>query len=89
MRGFRGHEVAEMQRCNLPQVASTVVDVLNRFYPQHMDRLERERAFFTGPGPLLLSSLTPDELAIRLSGSERKASQVSRSGSIKEFSTNN
>lgn len=58
------------------QVASTVVDILNRFYPQHMDRLEREKAFFPGPGPLLMSSLTLDDLAILLSGSDRKASQV-------------
>lgn len=58
------------------QVASTVVNILNRFYPQHMDRLEREKTFFPGPGPLLMSSLTLDDFAILLSGSNRKASQV-------------
>jgi hypothetical protein len=58
------------------QVASTIVDLLQRFFPQHMDRLEREKAFFDGPGPLLLSSLVDDDLAILLSGSDRKESQV-------------
>lgn len=54
------------------------MDLLTRFFPQHMDRLEREKAHFPGDGPLLLSSLTTDDLAILLSGSERKASQASR-----------
>jgi len=40
------------------------VDLLTRFFPQHMDRLEREKAHFPGDGPLLLSSLTTDDLAI-------------------------
>lgn len=52
------------------------MDLLQRFFPQHMDRLEREKAFFDGPGPLLLSSLDDDDLAILLSGSDRKESQV-------------
>lgn len=52
------------------------MDLLQRFFPQHMDRLEREKAFFDGPGPLLLSSLSDDDLAILLSGSDRKESQV-------------
>lgn len=56
-------------------MASTVVDLLNRFFPQHMDRLEREKAFFPGPGPLLMSALTIDDIVILL-GSDRKASQV-------------
>ena len=59
------------------QVASTIVDLLQRFFPQHMDRLEREKAFFVGPGPLLLSSLVDDDLAILLSGSDRRESQAS------------
>lgn len=62
-------------------VAATVVDLLHRFFPQHMDKLERETAFFDGPDPLLLSSLEPDDLAILLSGSDPQASQVgSRDG---------
>jgi hypothetical protein len=59
-----------------PQVASTIVDLLQRFFTQHMNRLQREKAFFDGPGPLLLSSLVDDDLAILLSGSDRKESQV-------------
>ena len=53
------------------------MDLLQRFFPQHMDRLEREKAFFVGPGPLLLSSLVDDDLAILLSGSDCKESQAS------------
>ena len=58
------------------RVAAVVVDLLHRFFPQHMDRLPRETAFFEGPGPLLLSSLRQDDLSVLLSASNPKASQV-------------
>ena len=43
---------------------------------QHMDNLDRERAFFEGPHPLLLSALNTDDITILLSGSDPKTSQV-------------
>ena len=67
------------------QVASTVVDLLHCFFPQHMDRLEREKAFFPGPGPLLMSALTIDDIVILL-GSDRKASQVGTRPPVPAFS---
>lgn len=43
---------------------------------QHIDNLPREKAFFKGPAPLLLSSLSPDDLTFLLLGSDPKTSQV-------------
>ena len=43
---------------------------------QHMDKLAREKAFFEGPYPLLLSALTSDDVTVLLSGSDPKTSQV-------------
>lgn len=45
---------------------------------QHIDNLAREKAFFKGPAPLLLSSLSPDDLTFLLLGSDPKTSQVLR-----------
>ncbi|KAI3424745.1 hypothetical protein D9Q98_008134 [Chlorella vulgaris] len=58
------------------EAASSVVDGLKRFYPQHIDHLDRERAFFKGPKPLLLSTVTTDDLAILLSWTDKSTSQV-------------
>lgn len=38
--------------------------------------MERERALFSGPGPLLLGSLHNEDLCILLSGSDEATSQV-------------
>ncbi|EFJ46513.1 hypothetical protein VOLCADRAFT_118102 [Volvox carteri f. nagariensis] len=57
-------------------VAALVVDVLRRYFPRQLDRLERERALFPGPHPLLLGGISSDDLAILLSGSDRNTSQV-------------
>ena len=43
---------------------------------QHIDNLPREKAFFTGPSPVLLSSLSSDDLTFLLLGSDPKTSQV-------------
>ncbi|GIL86670.1 hypothetical protein Vretifemale_14923 [Volvox reticuliferus] len=57
-------------------VAALVVDVLRRYFPRQLDRLERERALFPGPHPLLLGGISSDDLAILLSGSDKNTSQV-------------
>jgi len=57
-------------------VASSIVDLLKHYFPRHIDNLDRERAFFNGPAPLLLSSLSVDDISILLSGSDRNTSQV-------------
>ncbi|DBA81851.1 TPA: hypothetical protein ACH3X1_007570 [Trebouxia sp. C0004] len=56
--------------------AAAVVDVLRQYFPMHIDNLAREKAFFKGPPPLLLSSLSPDDLTFLLLGSDPKTSQV-------------
>ena len=43
---------------------------------QHVDKLPREKAFFQGPPPLLLSSVNPEDLTFLLLGSDPKTSQV-------------
>ncbi len=57
-------------------VAASIVDLLRKFFPNQLDKLERERAFFVGPPPLLLSAISSDDLTILLSGSDRKSSQA-------------
>ncbi|KXZ49100.1 hypothetical protein GPECTOR_23g31 [Gonium pectorale] len=57
-------------------VAALVVDVLRRYFPRQLDRLEREQALFPGPHPLLLGGISADDLAILLSGSDKNTSQV-------------
>ncbi|PSC76135.1 TPR and ankyrin repeat-containing 1-like isoform A [Micractinium conductrix] len=58
------------------EVASAVVDALRRFFPLHLDVLARERAIFKGPQPLLLSTVTAEDLAILLNRSDKATSQV-------------
>lgn len=41
-----------------------------------MDNLPREKAFFQGPPPLLLSSVDPADLTFLLLGADPKISQV-------------
>ncbi len=57
-------------------VAALVVDVLRRYFPLQLDRMDREKALFPGPHPLLLGGISADDLAILLSGSDRNTSQV-------------
>ncbi|CAD7695958.1 unnamed protein product [Ostreobium quekettii] len=57
-------------------VASSIVDLIKRFFPQYMDILERERAFFVGPKPLLLTGIRSDDLTILVSGSDQRLSNV-------------
>ncbi|KAG2432292.1 hypothetical protein HYH02_013015 [Chlamydomonas schloesseri] len=57
-------------------VAAVVVEALRRFFPLQIDKLERESAQFPGPHPLLLGSISADDLTYLLSGSDKKTSQV-------------
>ena len=59
----------------LTQTASLTVSLVTCGL-QHIDNLPREKAFFTGPSPVLLSSLTSDDLTFLLLGSDPKTSQV-------------
>lgn len=66
-----GRPPAEDTRAHFWLIASTTVVL------QHVDNLPREKAFFKGPPPLLLSSVNPDDLTFLLLGSDPKTSQVS------------
>jgi len=57
-------------------VAASIVDVIKRFFPQYMDSLEREKAFFSGPKPLLLNGIQNEDLTILVSGSDKATSNV-------------
>ncbi len=57
-------------------VAALVVDLIVSFFPQQLDVLQREKALFPGPHPLLLSAIDTDELAILFGYDDRRNSQV-------------
>ncbi|KAL3154823.1 hypothetical protein ABBQ38_011365 [Trebouxia sp. C0009 RCD-2024] len=56
-------------------VAAAVVDVVREYHPMHIDNLPREKAFFKGPSPLLLSSTSSEDLMFLLLGSDPDTSQ--------------
>jgi hypothetical protein len=56
--------------------AAAVVDLLRRFFPRHIDSLQRETAFFRGPKVLLVCGAGAGDVARLLSWSDRSASQV-------------
>lgn len=52
-------------------VAASVVALLRRFFPEHIDALEPEQAFLEAPHlPLLLPAATPGNVAMLLSGGD-------------------
>ena len=74
---FKTHPQSGNTVSAAPQIFSYVdaaKDPFRRFLAKHAH--EREKAFFPGPGPLLMSALTIDDIVILL-GSDCKASQVS------------
>lgn len=71
-------EVNYRTHSGILDVASAIVDVLRALFPLTIDRLSRERAFLPGPAPLLLNSVSAEDLAVLLSWSDKDKSQVSR-----------
>lgn len=57
-------------------VASSIVDVIKHFFPQFIDNLEREKAVFAGPKPLLLIGSHKDDLTTFISKSNQRTSDV-------------
>lgn len=51
--------------------ASSVVDVLQTYFPEYMDKLPRESAFFKGPIPSLLDSLHEEHILNLVMESEK------------------
>ena len=58
------------------KAAAGVVDLLEKFFPQSIDSLPRERGFFDGPKPMLLAETGLDDAAVMIVGADRKHSQI-------------
>ena len=56
--------------------AASTIEVLKRYFPQHIDNLERESAFFSGPVALLVCGGGTEDIARLLSWSDKSDSQV-------------
>ncbi|XP_075916736.1 TPR and ankyrin repeat-containing protein 1-like [Petromyzon marinus] len=56
--------------------ASSVVDLLQHFFPESLDWLPRDQGLFAGPLPVLLDSCSSEDLAILLRGHQRRAQPI-------------
>jgi ATP-dependent exoDNAse (exonuclease V) beta subunit len=56
--------------------AAGVVDLLEFFFPSSIDFLEREKGFFDGPKPVLLTETNVDDAAVLIVGSDKQSSQI-------------
>ncbi|XP_032876109.1 TPR and ankyrin repeat-containing protein 1 isoform X2 [Amblyraja radiata] len=57
-------------------LASSVVDLLQQYFPESFDRLPRDTSLFDGPKPSLLESCSVSDLAILLRGNKRKSQPI-------------
>lgn len=58
------------------RLAAGVLDLLAMFFPESLDKLERDRGLLEGPKPVLLESASPDELITLLRGNRRETSHI-------------
>jgi hypothetical protein len=67
---FRTHQ-------GVMQVAATLTDMIVRYFPNTVDKLERETALFQGPPPVLVKSTDLGSLSVQLgSASGRRGTQI-------------
>ncbi|XP_033726508.1 TPR and ankyrin repeat-containing protein 1-like [Pecten maximus] len=57
-------------------LASSILDLMVRFFPESFDRLQKDQGLFNGPPPVLLESCSFSDLAMLLRGSRRKTSHI-------------
>ncbi|XP_021354477.1 TPR and ankyrin repeat-containing protein 1-like [Mizuhopecten yessoensis] len=57
-------------------LASSILDLMVRFFPESFDRLEKDKGLFNGPPPVLLESCSFSDLAVLMRGSRRKTSHI-------------
>ena len=57
-------------------LASGVVDLLDHFFPESFDRMEKDVGIFDGPKPVILETNDFADLAILLRGARRKTSTI-------------
>ncbi|PFX33387.1 TPR and ankyrin repeat-containing protein 1 [Stylophora pistillata] len=58
------------------RLASSVVDLLLRYFPDSFDKLQKDEGLFEGPRPVLLESCSPSDLAMILQGNQRQSSRI-------------
>ena len=57
-------------------LASSVVSILQEYFPESFDTLDKDRGQLDGPKPVLLESCSHSDLAIILRGNQRKTSII-------------
>lgn len=57
-------------------LASSILDLMIRFFPESFDRLNKDQGLFPGPSPVLLESCSFSDLAVMLKGHKRKTSHI-------------
>ena len=61
---------------NILRLASSVVNIMQRYFPESFDQLQEDRGQFDGPKPVLLGSFSQADLAILLRGNQRNTSII-------------
>ena len=57
-------------------LASSVVSILQEYFPESFDKLDKDQGQLDGPKPVLLESCSPSDLAIILRGYKRKTTAI-------------
>ncbi|XP_022795002.1 TPR and ankyrin repeat-containing protein 1-like [Stylophora pistillata] len=57
-------------------LASSVVSILQEYFPESFDQLDKDQGQLDGPKPVLLKSCSPSDLAIILRGYKRKTTTI-------------
>ena len=57
-------------------LASSVVDILQKYFPESFDKLDKDQGQLDGPKPVLLESCSPSDLAIILRGNKRDTTTI-------------
>ena len=58
------------------RLASGVVDLLLKFFPESFDKLEKDQGLFDGPKPVILESCSVTDLAMIMRGNRRLTSRI-------------
>ncbi|GFR81204.1 TPR and ankyrin repeat-containing protein 1-like, partial [Elysia marginata] len=62
--------------CEILSLASSVLDILHKFFPESFDWLHRDQGMFPGPKPVVIESCSSEDLALLLSGNQRVSSHI-------------
>lgn len=72
------HQLTQNYRSHdgILRLASGVLDLRTKFFPESFDRMERDQGLFKGPKPTLIESAKPADLIALLKGNERETSHI-------------